>query len=57
MKIEVTRAFSATGKVHSPGEVLDMPDAFAFELIGLGKAVAAKGKPESAPKPKKESKE
>lgn len=68
MKIKFIRNTIAQGQPHAIGDVLDLPEAEARQLVALGKAVPFEGKPapkvesaavqpvaekaEAAPKPK-----
>lgn len=43
MRVQITRATVAGRMARAPGEVVDLPDVEAYELIRLGKAIALVG--------------
>lgn len=49
VKIVVTRAFMAAGKVHLVGSSVELPDQVCRELIAMNKATRAPGEPPAAP--------
>lgn len=48
MKIIVTRAFVAAGKVYAAGSSVELPDRQCTELIAMNKATRAPGEPPAA---------
>jgi hypothetical protein len=48
VKIIVTRAFMAVGKLHKVGSSVELPDRQATELIAMNKATRAPGEPPAA---------